>query len=85
MSSLSLFSPGQLLRHGRIKRPSLGLAIAGDHLLPQLGVRGVRGVLVMRADRASGLRGTARDWSGRLVLGDVIVGVGPACCEQQRC
>merc|ERR1719454_657168 len=60
----------QLLSHGQIARPSLGLAIAGDHLLPQLGVRGVRGVLIMRSGRESGLRPTSRDWSGRLVLGD---------------
>eukprot|EP01050_Picozoa_sp_SAG11_P016234 SAG11_NODE_2191_length_3706_cov_2.096756_3_plen_173_part_00 len=68
-------SVGQLLRHGRIQRPSLGLAIAGDHLLPQLGVRGVSGVLVMRCGQDSGLRATSRDWSGRLVLGDIITAI----------
>jgi S1-C subfamily serine protease len=64
----------ELLRHGRIVRPQLGVTVGNESLLRRAGVAGV---LVMSvapgsaADRA-GLRGTYRNQDGALVLGDVI-------------
>jgi S1-C subfamily serine protease len=67
----------QLIKHGRIIRPGMGIRIADDTTARRLGVKGV---LVMQVDKgsaaeAAGLRGTQRDTSGRLLLGDVIVGI----------
>lgn len=67
----------QLVRYGHIRRPSLGISIAPDHLLPRLGIRDRQGVLIMRVNPGSGaavarVRATTRDWSGRVVVGDII-------------
>ena len=63
---------------GRAVKPSLGIHAAADLQARQLGLPGV---LVIDVNRGSGgakagLRGTARDGSGALVLGDVITAVG---------
>lgn len=68
----------QLIRHGRIIRPGLGIHVADRGTAARFGVRGV---LIIRvgegsAAEAAGLRGTGRSREGELVLGDVIVGVG---------
>ena len=68
----------QLIRHGRIIRPGLGIHVADRGTAERLGIRGV---LILRVQKGSvaealGLRGTGRGKGGRLVLGDVIVGVG---------
>lgn len=65
----------QIIKHGRIIRPGLGVRIADDATASRLGVRGV---LILQADSgsaaaAAGLRGTRRDGRGRLILGDIIV------------
>jgi S1-C subfamily serine protease len=67
----------QLIKHGRIIRPGLGVRIADDATARRLGVKGV---LVMQVEKGSaaetaGLRGTQRDAGGRLILGDVIVSI----------
>ena len=65
----------QLIRHGKIVRPGLGIHLASDEINEQL-----KGVLVVNvvpggpADQA-GLRPTERDENGRLVLGDIIVAI----------
>ncbi|KAI8465970.1 MAG: PDZ domain-containing protein [Monoraphidium minutum] len=61
----------QLLAHGRVKRPSMGVVLRG---------LGVEGVLVLEVPASSpaaaaGLRATYRDVFGDVVLGDVIVGI----------
>jgi S1-C subfamily serine protease len=64
----------QLLRHGRIVRPQLGVAVGNEWLLRRAGVPGVLVMSVVpgsAADRA-GLRGTYRREDGSLILGDVI-------------
>ena len=68
----------QLIRHGRVIRPGLGIHVADRGTAERLGIRGV---LILRVQKGSaaegaGLRGTGRGQRGRLVLGDVIVGVG---------
>ncbi|MEE9257853.1 MAG: trypsin-like peptidase domain-containing protein [bacterium] len=68
----------QLIRHGRVIRPGLGVQIADDATAERLGVSGVLLIRVVEngAAAAAGLRGTRRDEWGRLRLGDIIVGIG---------
>ncbi len=63
----------QLIEHGKIVRPGLGISIADR-------VRGVKGVVVMgvregSGAEAAGLVATTRDKLGHIQLGDVIVGM----------
>lgn len=68
----------QLIRHGRVVRPLLGIEVVDAGIARQLGV--TRGVLIGGvaegggAERA-GLEGTYRLGDGSIVLGDVIVGI----------
>jgi S1-C subfamily serine protease len=67
----------QLIRHGRVIRPGLGVRIANDATSHRMGLSGV---LIMQVNPGStaetaGLRGTRRDSQGRLILGDVIVSI----------
>ncbi len=67
----------QLIAHGRIVRPIMGVALAPDHWAHQSGIQGVPILRVeprSPADRA-GLEGAARNAWGQIVLGDVIVGI----------
>ncbi len=68
----------QLLRHGRVIRPGLGIHVADRGTAERFGIRGVLIIGVQKGSVAegAGLRGTGRNREGRLVLGDVIVGVG---------
>ena len=64
----------QLLRHGKVVRPQLGVTVADERVL---GRAGIPGVLVMTVAPGSGaaragLRGTSRGEDGALTLGDVI-------------
>ncbi|KAL4433043.1 hypothetical protein ABPG77_006470 [Micractinium sp. CCAP 211/92] len=67
----------QILKFGRVVRPVLGITIAPAQALRQMGLEGV---LVMDvppgtpADKA-GMQGIKRDGYGRIVIGDVIVGL----------
>ena len=65
----------QLLRHGRVVRPTIGARFADDDTARRLGLSGALILDVFEAGSAhsAGLRGTGRDLRGRLVLGDVIV------------
>lgn len=68
----------ELIQHGKIKRPSLGIDVAQAQLERRLGIEGA---LVLRvengsaADRA-GIQPTYRNNYGEIVLGDIIVGIG---------
>jgi len=66
-----------LIQHGRIQRPTLGIQVAPDSVMRQLGLEGA---LIFRIERGTGadragLRGTRRDVWGRWTLGDIIVGL----------
>jgi S1-C subfamily serine protease len=68
----------QLIQHGRVIRPHLGVVLADDRVAQRLGVEGA---LVLRVQPGSsaasaGLRGTDRDENGEIILGDVILAVG---------
>ena len=67
-------SVADLLEHGRVVRPILGIALAPEQASDTLGVRGI---LVLDARKGgpaaeAGIRGTTRDRFGRVVFGDVI-------------
>jgi S1-C subfamily serine protease len=68
----------QLIRHGRMTRPQLGVVLADDSIGARLGLAGA---LVLRVEpgsgaAAAGLRGTRRTEEGDLLLGDVIQSFG---------
>jgi S1-C subfamily serine protease len=67
----------QLIAHGRVIRPRLGITPAQEGLLRQMGVQGVLVQAVQDGTGAAkaGLRGFRRASDGSLLLGDVIVGV----------
>lgn len=68
----------ELIRFGEIKRPTLGVELAQDHITRRLGLQ--PGVLVINvipgssADEA-GIMPTYRDRRGYIQLGDLIVGI----------
>ncbi len=68
----------QLISHGRVIRPGLGVVLADDRLAVRLELEGVLIISVQSgsaADRA-GLRPTVEARNGRIVLGDVILRIG---------
>ncbi|MEW6501602.1 MAG: S1C family serine protease [Thermodesulfobacteriota bacterium] len=66
----------EIIRHGRLIQPGLGISVAHDKLAQRLGIDGVLVINIAPGSGAdkSGLRGTTRDM-GEVVLGDVIVAV----------
>lgn len=67
----------QLVEHGRVIKPVLGISIADDSLVRGLRVQGVLVIEVQSGSGAakSGIRPTTRDSSGRVELGDLITEV----------
>jgi S1-C subfamily serine protease len=67
----------QLIQHGRVVRPGLGVELADERVTRSWGLPGalVAGVAPGSAAERAGLRPTRRDGMGRLVLGDVIVAI----------
>ncbi len=66
-----------LIRYGRVVRPSLGVELASGQIARRLGVDGalVLNVIPGGAADEAGLRPTKRNRDGRLVLGDIITAV----------
>ncbi|MCL5280021.1 MAG: trypsin-like peptidase domain-containing protein [Planctomycetes bacterium] len=60
-----------------VARPNLGITTAPDHLVHRLGLDGALILTISPNTSAekAGLRGTRRDDSGKIVLGDLIVAV----------
>ncbi|HEY3349239.1 MAG TPA: trypsin-like peptidase domain-containing protein [Thermoanaerobaculia bacterium] len=67
----------QLIAHGRVIRPRLGITPAQEGVVRRLGISGVLVMEVQDGTGAAkaGLRGTRRGEDGSVVLGDIIVGV----------
>jgi S1-C subfamily serine protease len=67
----------QLIAHGRVIRPRLGISPAPEGIVRRLGVSGVLVMEVQDGTGAAkaGLRGTRRGADGSIELGDIIVGV----------
>lgn len=64
----------ELIEHGKVKQPGIGILIYNDAVAEQLNVKGVLINKVLPntpADKA-GLRGTIRDRQGNILLGDII-------------
>ena len=67
----------ELIKHGKLIRPGLGVSLVPDAMARRWGINGVIIGKVGRgsgADRA-GLRGVRETVAGRIELGDIIVGV----------
>jgi len=67
----------QLIRSGKVTRPSLGVHIASDQLAKQLGQKGALIMSVVSGSPAAkaGLKATQKDPDGRIEIGDAIVGI----------
>jgi S1-C subfamily serine protease len=67
----------QLIRHGRVIRPGLGVQVAPDRLAAELGLSGVLilGIVPDGPAAKAGLRATRRVQGGRIELGDVIAAI----------
>jgi S1-C subfamily serine protease len=67
----------QIVRHGRVVRPGLGVVLADERITDQLGIEGALVIDVAAGSGAAkaGIRPTRRDEAGRVRLGDVIVAV----------
>jgi S1-C subfamily serine protease len=67
----------QLIRHGKVTRPGLGVQLAPEQVARQVGVQGalILSVLPDSPAAKAGLRPTRRDASNRLQLGDIIVAI----------
>jgi S1-C subfamily serine protease len=68
----------QLIQHGKVVKPMLGINVAKDQLAEQLGVD--EGVLILKVvpngpAAEAGLRGTSQTRSGQIQVGDVIVAI----------
>jgi S1-C subfamily serine protease len=68
----------ELIRHGKVVRPRLGVQLAEDQLARQFGID--QGALILKvvpgsAAEQAGLQGTRRDEEGQILLGDVIVAI----------
>jgi S1-C subfamily serine protease len=67
-----------LIAHGRLVRPSLGVQLVAEEQTERLGLQGalVLAVVERSGAAAAGIRPTQRDSRGRIVLGDLIVAAG---------
>lgn len=77
----------QLIKHGKIVRPFLGVRPVEDQIAHELGVDS--GALILKVVPGSpaeqaGLRETTRGANGRIVLGDVIVAVDGKAVKNAR-
>ena len=66
-----------LIKYGKINRPSLGIEVANAQTTQRLGLRGalITHVIEGSAAEQAGLQPTYRDRNGRIRLGDAIIGI----------
>ncbi|WLE98422.1 MAG: trypsin-like peptidase domain-containing protein [Candidatus Electrothrix communis] len=66
----------QIIRHGKMFRPGLGISIAPESVVRDLNLEGILILNVASGSSAekAGLRGTKQVWGG-LILGDIILGI----------
>ena len=67
----------QLIEHGRLMRPTLGIELSNGQYLRRIGKQGVLVINVYEGTGAdkSGIQGTYRNRRGEIVLGDIITGI----------
>ncbi len=68
----------EIIRYGKVQRPSIGISIAPQQVVDQLGIK--EGALVVGVEEGSaaaraGIHPTYRSRNGEVVLGDVIVSI----------
>jgi S1-C subfamily serine protease len=73
----------ELIKHGKITRPDLGVSFASERITWQLGVEGALLLEVEPGSAAeqAGLVGTKRLKNGTLVLGDIIQAIDGAAVD----
>jgi len=66
-----------LIQYGKVKRPTLGVDLATPQMAARNGIKGalVLGVAEKSAAEKAGVQPSYRDQYGRILLGDVIVGL----------
>jgi S1-C subfamily serine protease len=66
----------EVIRHGRVIRPGIGVTVAHERLAERLGIEGVLVINVQKGSsaEAAGLRGTSQR-GAEIILGDVIVSI----------
>jgi S1-C subfamily serine protease len=67
----------ELIKYGKIKRPTLGISIANARIMAQLRLKGILIVDIEKGGAAekAGIRPTTRNKYGDIELGDVIVSI----------
>ena len=67
----------QLIAHGRVQRPTMGVELASDHIARRSRIEGAVVTQVVEGSGAAraGIRPVYRDRRGRVVVGDVIVAI----------
>lgn len=67
----------QLIEHGRLIRPVLGVDIVGDQIARQQGLKGAVVLTVPSGSPAAkaGIKGLSRATDGSIIMGDIIVGL----------
>jgi S1-C subfamily serine protease len=67
----------ELIKHGRIMRPTLNVELVNQSIARRFGVKGalILDVAENSPEEQLGIRPTRRDRYGRLILGDIIVAV----------
>ncbi|MEO1713692.1 MAG: trypsin-like peptidase domain-containing protein [Bacteroidota bacterium] len=73
----------ELIQHGRIMRPTLGVELAPTQTAARLGLRGALIMQILEGSAAdqAGLQPTYRDASGAIRMGDLIVGIDQITIE----
>lgn len=77
ISSINRIVP-QIIKHGKVIRPGLGIGVLPDHQRRRFGVE--TGIIVTFLDEKgpaakAGIQGISQDRRGRYFLGDVVVGI----------
>jgi len=67
----------ELIEHGKILRPTMGVEMAPERSLARLGYEGILVMNVFEGSAAekAEIQSTYRDRSGRIILGDIIIGM----------
>ncbi|MEM1219566.1 MAG: trypsin-like peptidase domain-containing protein [Bacteroidota bacterium] len=67
----------ELIQHGRIMRPTLGVELAPTQTAARLGLRGALIMQILEGSAAdqAGLQPTYRDANGAIRMGDLIIGI----------
>ena len=66
----------ELIRHGRVIQPGLGIVVANERIVERMGIKGVLIISVQPGSNAekAGLRGTRRSGED-IIIGDIIQSV----------